>query len=356
MNNSIIIRARAGVVALMVASLSFFLPATALAADYKIVGNLRSVADGEHQELNTIKVSAGKGELEAGDKVFLRLPDEFSLNLGAGGWAYSPSGEKVYYGDPGDGCYIYIPWDEENGLNMAADVGGPIPTDIFTVSNLKENEFSITINDGYSIDEDSLFYIYLRDVDVPRGFSGAIELSIDVPPGSGFGEGVVLSGRVGRLESQEEKPAVPPKEDSNEEAAQPEEEGPPLEENGSGPVVFQIGVPSYTSNGVIQSMDSAPYVKDGRTYIPLRYAALALGVDEDEIRWINGSVSLVLNGKNVSLTPGSKVMMVNGEEVSMDAVPETVGGRTMLPIRWLCKALGADVSWDAASQTVTLTK
>jgi len=122
-------------------------------------------------------------------------------------------------------------------------------------------------------------------------------------------------------------------------------------------VVFKIGDNKYTVNGVEKTMDVAPYIKDGRTYVPVRYVAEAVGVPSDNIMW-NGeeqSVVLMRGERVVKLTIGSNIMYVNGVAFTMDVAPELVEpGRTMLPIRWVGQALGATLKWDEATQTVTV--
>ena len=49
---------------------------------------------------------------------------------------------------------------------------------------------------------------------------------------------------------------------------------------GGGTAVFTIGQTSYTLNGQSVTMDVAPYIKDSRTFLPLRYVADALGVPD----------------------------------------------------------------------------
>jgi hypothetical protein len=124
----------------------------------------------------------------------------------------------------------------------------------------------------------------------------------------------------------------------------------------SGTAVFTIGSTAYTLNGVEQTMDVAPYIKDSRTYMPLRFAAQAAGVTDANIMWnqADRSVVLVKGDRVVKLVIGSKTMLVNGIPVSMDVAPEIVSDRTMLPVRWLAQALGCEVLWDEATQTVTI--
>jgi len=120
---------------------------------------------------------------------------------------------------------------------------------------------------------------------------------------------------------------------------------------------FVIGQSTYKLNGVDITMDVAPYIKDGRTFMPIRYVAQSLGVADNNILWndTEKSVVIIKSGIFVKLVIGSNVMTVNGTSITMDVAPETVDpGRTMLPLRFVAQALGADVQWDEATQTVTI--
>jgi hypothetical protein len=122
--------------------------------------------------------------------------------------------------------------------------------------------------------------------------------------------------------------------------------------------VFKIGDTKFTVNGKEQTMDVAPYIKDGRTFLPVRYVAQALGVSESNILWnaADQTVVLMKGDRVVKLQIGSTTMYINGVTFTMDVAPELVEpGRTMLPFRWVAQALGATVEWDAATQSVTMT-
>ncbi|MEW5707088.1 MAG: copper amine oxidase N-terminal domain-containing protein [Actinomycetota bacterium] len=121
---------------------------------------------------------------------------------------------------------------------------------------------------------------------------------------------------------------------------------------------FVIGSTSYTVNGVTKTMDAAPYIKDSRTFVPVRYVANALGVTDDNIIWdgVKKTVTLIKGDRVVQMTIGSKTMLINGAAITMDTAPEIVSpGRTMLPIRFVAQALGATVNWDPATNTATFT-
>jgi hypothetical protein len=49
-------------------------------------------------------------------------------------------------------------------------------------------------------------------------------------------------------------------------------------------------------------------------------------------------------------------IVVNGNEVSSDVPPQIVDGRVLVPLRTVAEALGAQVNWDAASQSVIVTQ
>ena len=119
--------------------------------------------------------------------------------------------------------------------------------------------------------------------------------------------------------------------------------------------VFTIGSTSYTMGGQSETMDVAPYIKDSRTFLPLRYVAEALGVPDSNISFNNGQVVINKNGTVVVMNIGSTTMMVGGATITMDVAPEISNSRTCLPVAWVAMALNATTKWDASAQTVTVT-
>jgi len=120
---------------------------------------------------------------------------------------------------------------------------------------------------------------------------------------------------------------------------------------------FAIDSTTYVVNGTEYTMDVAPYVTAaGRTYMPVRYLAYALGVSEENVYWDAAAqtVTLLKGTTAIQLTIGSNVLKVNGISLPMDVAPEIKDGRTMLPARFVAEALGASVGYDEATQTVTI--
>ncbi len=119
---------------------------------------------------------------------------------------------------------------------------------------------------------------------------------------------------------------------------------------------FQVGSRTYWVDGKPYQMDAAPFIANNRTYVPVRYLALALGVAEKEIGWDAKSrtVTLKLGDTTVKLTVGKKTLSVNGQARQMDVAPVIKGGRTYLPARWVAEAFGYKANWEASSQKVIL--
>ena len=95
------------------------------------------------------------------------------------------------------------------------------------------------------------------------------------------------------------------------------------------------------------------YVKDGRTFVPIREITEALGAD---VLWDNEKKTALIsmNDKNIKLQIGSSIVFVNDEKTKIDknSVPALVdyidakGTKTMVPLRFLSETFGYDVSWD----------
>ena len=67
------------------------------------------------------------------------------------------------------------------------------------------------------------------------------------------------------------------------------------------------------------------------------------------------TVTILYGQRIITMTVGAKVINVNGSAIPASASVEVVDGRTFLPMRDLATALGVtDITWDAATKTATL--
>ncbi|MBR5586814.1 MAG: copper amine oxidase N-terminal domain-containing protein [Clostridia bacterium] len=58
----------------------------------------------------------------------------------------------------------------------------------------------------------------------------------------------------------------------------------------------------------------------------------------------------------ISLTIGKNEMKIGSKSVTLDVAPQIIDGRTMIPLRAIFEALGADVTWYEQSQTIVAKK
>ena len=114
-------------------------------------------------------------------------------------------------------------------------------------------------------------------------------------------------------------------------------------------------------NGInkITTMDAAPYIKNGRTMLPVRYVAEALGLS---VEWINETRTVIIQDMffKVEIPVDTNLIIVNGVQYESDVKPEIVNNRTMLPIANIARALGlkdnVNIFWDAVNRKVTIIK
>jgi trimeric autotransporter adhesin len=132
--------------------------------------------------------------------------------------------------------------------------------------------------------------------------------------------------------------------------------GTPAPSESTAKATFTIGQTAYTVNGVQKTLDVAPYTDGGRTYLPIRFVAEALGVSSDNIIWNDATKTVTLiNGNRIaSFKVGQSSYTVNGAVVPMDAAAQFKQNRNMIPLRYAAQALGVAISWDDATQTVTV--
>ncbi|WDM21661.1 copper amine oxidase N-terminal domain-containing protein [Paenibacillus polymyxa] len=120
--------------------------------------------------------------------------------------------------------------------------------------------------------------------------------------------------------------------------------------------VFTLGSTSYTVNGESKTADVAAYAQNGRTYLPVRYAAEALGVSPQNILFdkATSTVTLIKGDRVAQIKLNTNLLTVNGSVIRMDVKAVTNKNRTVLPIFWVSRALDASINYDATAKTVTV--
>jgi len=100
--------------------------------------------------------------------------------------------------------------------------------------------------------------------------------------------------------------------------------------------------------------DVAPQIIGGRTMVPMRLIFEALGA---EVTWDQATHTVVgrRGTTSISLTIGNRTATVGGSAVTLDQPAQIIGGRTMVPVRFIAESLGATVAWDDTHRVVRIT-
>ncbi len=102
-------------------------------------------------------------------------------------------------------------------------------------------------------------------------------------------------------------------------------------------------------NGQAMTFDQPPVMQAGRVFVPMRAIFEQLGAT---VVYANGNINAQGRGRSVHLTIGSTTATVNGNTLMMDVAPFEVAGRTEVPLRFVAQALGAGVQWNPGNSTV----
>ncbi len=108
-------------------------------------------------------------------------------------------------------------------------------------------------------------------------------------------------------------------------------------------------------DGTRVSFDVAPQIVNDRTVVPMRAIFEALGAEVD---WAQETKTITSTAGDVKIIMqiDNKVMTVNDEEVELDAAPFVAeGNRTLVPVRAISEAFNCEVSWDGDIKLVDIT-
>ena len=117
----------------------------------------------------------------------------------------------------------------------------------------------------------------------------------------------------------------------------------------------QAGSITLWLDGSQLHMDIAPEVRNERTMVPIRAVAEALGAD---VKWMQDTQQIVMTraGVTVTMTLNSTTASIDDETVEMDVAPYATNGRTLIPARYVAEFFGQKVGWDGEKRQVLITE
>lgn len=111
---------------------------------------------------------------------------------------------------------------------------------------------------------------------------------------------------------------------------------------------------SLEIDGTVIRTEVPPTVIGGRTMVPIRDIFEACGAN---VTWDPATKKITgsKGGKNVVMQVGSNKLYMNSSVATMDCTPVIIEGRTLAPARYVALGFGGTTQWDALNKVVVIT-
>jgi hypothetical protein len=122
---------------------------------------------------------------------------------------------------------------------------------------------------------------------------------------------------------------------------------------GAAPRCEAAGI-AVTINGSPVDFDGmGPVMINGRVLVPVRGVLESIGAD---VGWNEATQTVVANNgrADIELRIGDHSASVDGQSVPLDVPAQVIAGHTMVPLRFLSQALGAEVHWNDNARIVAI--
>lgn len=124
--------------------------------------------------------------------------------------------------------------------------------------------------------------------------------------------------------------------------------------------ITTLAMPAMAGSGDIRVLvdsqavkfpDAKPVIDSGRTLVPVRFVSEALGA---EVQWDGASqvVTVAKGSTVVTLKIDSKTVNKSGQSITLDVPAKIMSSRTYVPLRFVSEAFGCQVDWSEAQRTV----
>lgn len=106
-------------------------------------------------------------------------------------------------------------------------------------------------------------------------------------------------------------------------------------------------------DGVLQEYAQPAVIQNGYTLVPLRAIFESLGA---EVEWepTTRTVTATKGETTIELTINEAQAYVDGKAITLAVKAQTINSHTMVPLRFVSEALGAEVGFDNTTRTVTI--
>ncbi|WP_232698059.1 copper amine oxidase N-terminal domain-containing protein [Brevibacillus daliensis] len=106
-------------------------------------------------------------------------------------------------------------------------------------------------------------------------------------------------------------------------------------------------------DGVEQDLSQEPVIIQGNTLVPLKQIFVALGAD---VSWnaLDQSVSVTKGQRELWFQINNRDVRLNGKEKTVSVAPTIIQGTSMVPVSLVGEALEVNVQWDGQTRSVLI--
>lgn len=121
--------------------------------------------------------------------------------------------------------------------------------------------------------------------------------------------------------------------------------------------VVKVTINSTTANidGTDETLSVPPTIVGGKTLVPLKFLGTAFGA-KFTYEPTTKTITITYEDKTIILQLGSKTASIDGKTVTVDPAPQAMKGSTMVPLRFIADVFGAQTNYDSQTKTITITK
>ncbi|MDK9709889.1 copper amine oxidase N-terminal domain-containing protein [Acidaminobacter sp.] len=117
------------------------------------------------------------------------------------------------------------------------------------------------------------------------------------------------------------------------------------------PTIQVLPVENIIVKGKHLGFDTPPVIKAGRTLVPVRALVQAFGA---EVTWnpVNQTVTITRGDQKIVLTLGETEVVVDDNTIQLDVPAQTMNGRTVVPLRFIAEQMGFEVDYEDGDVTI----
>jgi hypothetical protein len=124
-------------------------------------------------------------------------------------------------------------------------------------------------------------------------------------------------------------------------------------------LLLKVGEARAVLDVKLVTLDNAPFIKAGSTFVPLRFISDAFKAKTNFIAKPNQEIQIEYNGSTIFLwinKTNAKIKSADGnsKDIKLSAPPVIVKGRTFVPLRFIAEAFGANVLWKADTESIEI--